>query len=317
MRRHTCSRGDCELVLVRPDARLRPGVIGYGAYRLAGGEPQQWYFAPNGSVSVFLTLDGEMSAGHTGQGEGAATTLSRPSVFYGAHARPKILRRQGAVEGVEISVLPWVARRLFGASMDDLADTVVDADAVIGRHLPFLAEAVSEASDWPARFAVLDRQLLRWTARADNARSSAREPAPTVLRAWDLITGTAGTMPIHDVATRARWSRRQLEIRFREQIGLTPKRLARGLRLDRAITLLSTGLSQADTASAAGFSDQPHLAREFRTLTGMPPGRFLHALTLGCSWPTMPQDPLACFAFVQDREGGPSPDFPREGRTAS
>ncbi|MFB7591237.1 helix-turn-helix domain-containing protein [Streptomyces sp. NPDC056169] len=315
MQQHTCSRGDCELVLVQADARLRPGVIGYGAYRLTGAEPQQWYFAANGSVSVFLTLDGEMSAGHTGDGEDATTGLSRPSVFYGTHARPKILRRQGAVEGVEISVLPWVARRLFDASMDDLADTVVDADAVVGRRLSFLAEAVSEASDWRTRFGILDRQLLRWTARADSARHSA--PAPTVLRAWDLITGTAGTMPIHDVAARAQWSRRQLEIRFREQIGLTPKRLARGLRLDRAIALLSAGLSQADTASAAGFSDQPHLAREFRTLTGMPPGRFLRTLTLGCSWPTIPQDPLACFAFVQDPEGGPSPDFPHEERTAS
>ncbi|MER5964406.1 helix-turn-helix domain-containing protein [Streptomyces sp. NPDC002057] len=321
MRRHMCPRGDCELVLARPDSRLRPGVIGYRGYRLTGGEAHRRLFAPEGSVSLFLTLDGEMTTGHSGE---ATRAVSRSAVVYGPHMRPKVLCHRGVTEGIEVSLLPWVARRLFDASMGELADAVVEAGVVMGRSLPHLTDAMSAAPDWRTRFALLDLQLLRWTTCA----GAARAPAPSVLHAWDLLTGTAGTLPIHAVAARTQWSRRQLEIRFREQIGLTPKRLARALRLDRAIGLLSAGGGQAETAAVAGFCDQAHLAREFRALTGMPPGLFLDTFALGCPWPAVPQDeggPFASvqdpeggpFAFVQDPEGGPSPDSIREGRTTS
>ncbi|MFC9794258.1 helix-turn-helix domain-containing protein [Streptomyces sp. NPDC127584] len=307
MRRHLCSRGDCELVLARPDSRLRPGVLGYRGYRLTGGEVHRRLFAPDGSVSLFLTLDGEMMTAHSGEVTGVT---SRGAVVYGPHMRPKVLCHRGVAEGIEVSLLPWVARRLFDASMGELAGTVVEAGAVMGRSLPHLTEAMSGAPDWRTRFELLDLQLLRWTACA----GAARAPAPAVLHAWDLLTGTAGTLPIHAVAAGTQGSRRQLEIRFREQIGLSPKRLARALRLDRAIGLLSAGGGQAETAAVAGFCDQAHLAREFRALTGMPPGLFLDAFTRGCPWPTVPRDGGGPCAFVQDPEGGASPDSYREGR---
>ncbi|MFE3071829.1 helix-turn-helix domain-containing protein [Streptomyces sp. NPDC059247] len=307
MRRHTCARGDCELILTRPDPRLRPGVVGYCSYRLTGDGPRQRIFAPGGAVSLFLGLDGEMSAGHTGPD--APVSLRRAAALYGPHLHPKLLGHRGTAEGVEISVLPWVARLLFDAPLGDLADAVVEADAVLGRCLPSLAEDLRTAPGPRARFDVLDRHLLRWTASADAARA----PSPTVLHAWDLITRSAGTLTVRDVAARTRWSSRLLELRFREQIGLSPKRLARALRMERAIGLLATGRSQTDTAHTAGFSDQPHLSREFRTLTGLPPGRFLDHLAPGCAWPTVAQDSTSSFAFVQDPAGAPRQDSDHDG----
>ena len=42
-----------------------------------------------------------------------------------------------------------------------------------------------------------------------------------------------------------------------------------------ALRLLREGLSIADAALAAGFSDQPHLTREFGRTLGMTPGQYV------------------------------------------
>ena len=64
MQRHVCSRGDCDLAFSRAQAPLRPDVVGYSGYRLSGGVPQERLFAPSGSVSLFIALDGRTITDH-------------------------------------------------------------------------------------------------------------------------------------------------------------------------------------------------------------------------------------------------------------
>lgn len=62
---------------------------------------------------------------------------------------------------------------------------------------------------------------------------------------------------------------RTLHRRSLAAFGYGPKVLARILRLQRALALARSGLPPADTAAAAGYADQPHLARDVRDLAGM------------------------------------------------
>ena len=62
---------------------------------------------------------------------------------------------------------------------------------------------------------------------------------------------------------------------FRAQTGLPVGAYLRKLRVDQAAEkLASTNLSIADIALAAGFSDQSHLTRVFRALTGVTPATY-------------------------------------------
>ncbi|MBH1938788.1 AraC family transcriptional regulator [Streptomyces sp. AV19] len=81
------------------------------------------------------------------------------------------------------------------------------------------------------------------------------------------------------VADEVGWSRQHLNARFRREIGLPPKTVARIARLKRCLSLrYDTGLlSWADAAAASGYADQPHLNRDFRMPTGCSPTGF-HAL---------------------------------------
>jgi len=63
---------------------------------------------------------------------------------------------------------------------------------------------------------------------------------------------------------------RQLRRRFEAAVGYGPKRLARVLRLQRALGAARDGEDLALAAAAAGYADQAHFAHECRALAGAP-----------------------------------------------
>jgi len=64
---------------------------------------------------------------------------------------------------------------------------------------------------------------------------------------------------------------------FRANCGLTVHRYLTQIRLRRAKTLLTRGMSAAETALAVGFFDQSHLINQFRMHFGVTPGAFVAA----------------------------------------
>lgn len=70
-------------------------------------------------------------------------------------------------------------------------------------------------------------------------------------------------------------SERTLQRLVRRRLGLTPKWLIQRRRLQEAAERLRDGsTTQAEIAAALGYADQPHLIRDFATVTGMTPGQF-------------------------------------------
>ncbi len=62
---------------------------------------------------------------------------------------------------------------------------------------------------------------------------------------------------------------------FLEQVGESPVQYLKGLRIRRAMELLThSRLAQAEIAEICGFQSLPYFSRAFRAATGLPPGRF-------------------------------------------
>jgi AraC-like DNA-binding protein len=64
---------------------------------------------------------------------------------------------------------------------------------------------------------------------------------------------------------------RTLRRAFLSTVGLGPAALTRFRRLQRALAALQRGEAPADLAARLGFADQPHLHRDVRAFTGLPP----------------------------------------------
>jgi len=279
--------GSWETAGALPHPRLRPGVISYRGIRLALDRPRTRLEAPIGAVTLLLGFERPVHISGAGR---TPTTLT--SVYSGLSTTPVVGEHGGRIAAVEVLLTPWAAFTLFGTPQYELTDRTVDPDSlphgfgarrVSSRWASVgeLTAALAALPDWPERFGLIDDVFTHW-ARAGTP-SSAR-----VVRAWAELTRTWGALPVPRLADEVGWSVRQLENRFREQIGLSPKAAGRVLRLQRARRLLAAGRSQAETAAVCGFYDQAHLSGEFRAMTGCTPREFTAArgaLSLPRPWP--------------------------------
>jgi AraC-like DNA-binding protein len=92
------------------------------------------------------------------------------------------------------------------------------------------------------------------------------------------VAATASLLRTVDVSSAA-WeiglSSRQLRRRCLDAFGYPPKVLQRVLRFDAAMRLAWNGVPFASVAAEAGYADQAHLAREVRSLAGVPLGQLI------------------------------------------
>ncbi|NEE45132.1 AraC family transcriptional regulator [Streptomyces sp. SID8455] len=68
---------------------------------------------------------------------------------------------------------------------------------------------------------------------------------------------------------------------FKAAYGMPPHTWLTDARVRRARTLLQTGVTPAETATAVGFTDQPHLNRHFTRIVGVTPGAYRRARGAG------------------------------------
>ena len=113
--------------------------------------------------------------------------------------------------------------------------------------------------------------LEAWAA----GRAGTREPDPLGRRVLGMAA--AGT-PVAQMAERTGLSARQLHRRCLPLFGYGPRRLARVLRLGRALQAARAGTPLAAVAAGCGYADQAHLSREVRALAGATPAGLLREL---------------------------------------
>lgn len=107
--------------------------------------------------------------------------------------------------------------------------------------------------------------------------------------------GTGGTARIAALAEEIGWSRKHLAGRFRSELGLAPKPLARMLRFHQACRLVRSGTASdwAGIAAESGYADQAHLAREFMVMAGESPTAWARRLALTDDRLMRPEDASA------------------------
>jgi AraC-like DNA-binding protein len=99
--------------------------------------------------------------------------------------------------------------------------------------------------------------------------------ARAVRKALDLIRSEfASRLTLASIAHEAGVSRGYLERSFAEMVGVPVHQYVKGIRVARAIELMSRGSTAADAAAAVGFVDQAHMTTVFRKRMGFTPGQY-------------------------------------------
>ncbi|MBO2462302.1 helix-turn-helix domain-containing protein [Actinomadura violacea] len=224
-----------------------------------GGSAADHRLVPHASVIVAL----DFGAGPP-LVEDAAGRRFQGSLVGGLGYSGSVWVRGENIQCVQVRLSPLVARAVLDVGPVDLDGSVVSLGDLWGRQASRLSERLHDLSSWEDRFALIEASV------ADRYETG---PAldPEVVRAWDRIVAGRGRVRVEALAAELGWSRKRLWARFREQIGLPPKRAAKLVRFDHAAHRLSVGHDPARVAADGGYTDQSHLHRDVMAFAGTTP----------------------------------------------
>ena len=209
-----------EMVVRYADRRLRPYVgrlWGY-AHRAPAAAQQREPLA-TGVVLIF----------GLGVPLGIADPSSRRpagwcgSFVGGVVVRCAVFEHKGEMRGIQVDLSPLAARMIFRVSMRSLSREVVALDDLLGPGGCVLEERLIEASSWQERFGLVEAALAAKLQVAE-------PPPPDVDWAWRRVLSSRGLLKVSELTKELGCSRKHLAARFREHVGVSPKRFARMLR---------------------------------------------------------------------------------------
>ena len=148
-------------------------------------------------------------------------------------------------------------------------------DRELARRLEDLHRAVLEDAPPLRREEALvlafSRLLPDWAGRAATAHTCRAEVERACAFMGDCF---ARHLTLADISRQAGLGKSALVRAFAREKGVTPYRYLLAVRVDRARQMLEQGRSPAETALAAGFSDQSHFTNYFTAYTGLTPGAY-------------------------------------------
>lgn len=183
------------------------------------------------------------------------------------------VRHAGPVDFVGVRFRPGAARPFLSPPASELTDSFLELDDVWGAASASLWHQLADQRRTGDRL-----RLVKWALRHRMERASVTPNRVVCRAATALLRGVApdGGTTVGNTAERLGVSRRHLERGFHREVGISPGQLARVGRLRRAARMLSGApeLSLARIAVRAGYHDQPHMTRDFRTLARVTPGAY-------------------------------------------
>jgi AraC-like DNA-binding protein len=176
---------------------------------------------------------------------------------------------------IDLELTPLGAYRVLGRPLHELAGSVVSLEDLFGMTGRDLADGLRTSDGWDQAFDLIDEFLL---ARVRDGPL----PTPAVAWAWARMRAGAGRVPVEALADEVGCSRRYLQTKFREQIGMAPKAVSRLIRFEAVCRAVQRAPGRwAEIAAEAGYCDQSHLNRDFRELAGSTPTEFVRRLIPG------------------------------------
>jgi AraC-like DNA-binding protein len=262
--RHESELGAWELVRRTPSPTLEGYVVAYEGYVESGAAPVQRQQVPVAQLPLIVNFGSPWAASDTPDGPREL----HDSFFAGLFDRSTYVVADGAASCVQINLTPLGARLLFGLPMHEVVNRIVALDDVAPHGIAGLDSMLQDRADWESRFALLDDVFVARLSRV-------RNPAPDIAWAWAALERTHGRAPVGWICDRLGRSRRHLATRFKEEIGLPPKTVARIMRFERAVSLLGRrDAPLAEIAFECGYYDQAHMNRDFREFAGTSPAAF-------------------------------------------
>src|SRR5262245_31290424 len=175
-----------------------------------------------------------------------------------------------ATQSVGVHFKAWGPAPFLPMPAAELCDRPVTLEDVWGRPtVAALRDRLATAAGPHEMLTLLEDQLMR--------RFRETAGLGLVRHAGGVIAAATGAVAIGELSVAAGVSSTHLVQRFKEVVGVTPKRFARSYRFAAAVLAIDPAgaVDWAELAARAGYYDQAHFGHDFRAFTGLTPTRYL------------------------------------------
>jgi AraC-like DNA-binding protein len=252
-----------------PHPELAVHVRGYSGYFESASQPFRRRELPTGEVALIISLGPHWRL--VDPATGVAISILRTFVA-GLDDTYSLVESGIPGAAIQVDFTPIGARQLLQVPMHLVAKRTTGLAELLGRQADQLLEQLFDAPDWHSRFVTLDNFLLSRISRSE-------KPTREINWAWGQLDLSQGSVPVRRISEQLGWSRKRLVKTFRDEIGISPKVLARVLRFRRTLRELNSRkiLNFSGVAAECGYSDQAHMIREFKDFSGLTPVELIHA----------------------------------------
>ena len=226
-------------------------------------------------VACYWAITGTVTGTHADRvlPDGCADVIvdfgtGRDPYAVGAMRRALVITLAGRLDMFGVRFQPGGALPFLDNPLHELTDQLVPLDSLWGSLATRLGDAFARGSPHE-RIPIVERILL------DRLRNARADDALAV-RAAALFRRSRGGASVRAIASALGVGERRLERVFDRCVGLTPKGLARVARFAHAVRSIERRPGAWTTvALEAGYADQAHFIREFRSLAGVTPTAFV------------------------------------------
>lgn len=244
----------------QPCKALQPFILHFAVQETPHG--QTYKVLPGTGLVLGFQYSGGLS-----KIQEAGTIQLSPAGITGLQDSFSVFKTQPGTNSILVFFKEGGAQAFFKQPLHELFRQSISLDNFMLRStLLLLEEKLCEAKTDASRITVVEKFLL---ARLNNVQTD-----QLVAAALSLIHKSKGNIRIQDLAVQLFTSQSPLEKRFRKVVGASPKKFASIVRIKNAIENYKGRASLTELGYEAGFYDQAHFIKEFKTFTGDTPEAF-------------------------------------------
>lgn len=220
---------------------------------------------PDGTMKLIFHY-GDTYKHHSPNGE---ITILPKCFLIGQLTKPYVIEPVGITGSFVVQFKPNGFLPFSSIPIIEMENTAVPLDILFGEEGVKLGNQILNASSTSERIQLIEAFLLKKLANKktiDNIVKSTLE----------IIFSSNGQFSVNEFSKSNNINRRQLARKFSSAIGLSPKQIAKTIRIQSTLKVLLNQeiTSLTDLAYENEYFDQAHFIKEFKEFTGLTPKEF-------------------------------------------
>ncbi|MFP2996833.1 helix-turn-helix domain-containing protein [Spongiivirga sp. MCCC 1A20706] len=220
---------------------------------------------PDGTMKLIFHY-GHTYKHHSKSGD---ITVLPKCFLIGQLTKPYVIEPTGVTGSFVVQFKPNGFLPFATIPIKEMENTAVPLDKLFGDKGKKLGELILNANHTSERIQIIETFLLKELADKKTIDIIVNSTVETIFN-------TNGQFSVNEFSKRTNINRRQLARKFSSTIGLSPKQLAKTIRIQTTLkSLLNEELtSLTDLAYENEYFDQAHFIKEFKEFTGLTPKEF-------------------------------------------